>query len=282
MTMKVYKVGRGLRAGRKKRPNYTRRRVLLIVFVLLFILLAYLLVPIGGQRVVLLGSDTRGGNGPARTDTIVVARATGGMLSVPRDSLVKISGHGEGKINSAYTYGGPDLTLKTLHDDLNIPVNDYVLVKFTGVKDVVNALGGITIDVKEPINLGIEGKVYKINPGTQRLSGGQALAYVRWRDDPQGDIGREQRQQQFLNQLVAQATAPQNLPRLPGVLMAILDNTDTNMNPIEVARFAIQYKLYGGDGKTELYPGHPQYINGISFWIPDKKAGEKVVEETID
>ena len=279
--MKVYKAGRTPGPVRKRRrPNYTLRRVLFIVFVLLVVLLGYFLIPVGGQRVLLLGSDSRG-SGPARTDTIVVFRATGGMLSIPRDSLVKIEGYGEGKINSAYTYGGPDLTLKTLQDELNVPVDHYVLVKFTGVKDVVNALGGITIDVKEPINLGIEGKVYKIDPGVQKLSGGQALAYVRWRDDPQGDIGREERQQQFLDQLVAQATSPRNLPRLPAVIGAILDNTETNMNPVSLLRFAIQYKLYGGGGKAALYPGHPQYINGISFWIPDKKAGEKVIEETI-
>lgn len=279
--MKVYRAGElpGDLGGR--RPNYARRRMLLAIVSIVLLFLGYLLVPIGDQRVLLLGSDTRGNGAPARTDTMVVFRATGGMLSIPRDSLVKIEGYGWGKVNSAYTYGGADLTLKTLKDDLNVPVDRYVLVKFTGVKDVVNALGGITIDVKEPINLGIEGRVYKIDPGVQKLNGGQALAYVRWRDDPQGDIGREERQQQFLDQLVAQATSPANLPRLPAVIGAILKSTKTNMNPISLLRFALQYKLYGGGGKAALYPGHPQYINGLSFWIPDKKAAKKTIQETI-
>jgi polyisoprenyl-teichoic acid--peptidoglycan teichoic acid transferase len=82
------------------------RPVLLILLVLLVLGLAYLLLPFGGQRVVLLGSDASA-DGVSRSDTIVVAKAGGGMLAVPRDTLVEIPGVGEDKINAAFATGGP-------------------------------------------------------------------------------------------------------------------------------------------------------------------------------
>ena len=192
------KTGRRFKS-RKVRWKYRFRR-LAVLFVVLPVLLLflYMFVP-WTQRVVLLGSDQRTTEA-SRSDTIMVAAEgdASGMLSVPRDSRVEIPGHGKNKINAAYAYGGPDLTVKTLEDFTGIYIDNYIVIKFHAVEDVVNALGGITIDVKEPINLGIEGRVFNIKPGRQVLNGGQALAYVRFRGDPKADIGRIERQQQFM------------------------------------------------------------------------------------
>src|SRR5215218_2999175 len=120
----------------------------------------------------------------------------------------------------------------------------------------------------------------EIPAGTQELTGAQALAYVRYRGGPTADIGRIERQQRFLQALAEEASSPENLPRLPAMARAVWRNVETNMNPFEAARLAVRLALSGGSN-AEIYPGTPQYINGISYWVPDPVAGRRVVEATV-
>ena len=256
------------------------RPVLLILLVLFALSLVYFIVPFGGQRAVLLGSDARSEEA-SRSDTIVVTKAGGGMLAVPRDTLVDIPGVGEDKINAAFASGGPELTVETLENLTGVPIDDYVVVNFGGVEEIVDALGGITLEVDEPIRVGIDGRRVYIPAGTQKLDGLEALAYVRYRGGPTADIGRIGRQQKFLRELVSESTSPAKLPRLPATARATWRNIDTNMNPLEAVRFAIRTRLSGIED-AELYPGEPRYIEGISYWVPDKEAGDRVVSETIE
>ncbi len=274
--MKVFKAGRvteGKRRGGLLRP------ALLVLLLLFLLLLAYLFLSFGTQRALLLGSDASAG-GASRADTIVVTKAGGGMLAVPRDTLVDIPGVGEDKINAAFAVGGPDLTTETVENLTGVTVDDYVVVNFGGVQDIVDAMGGITLEVDEPIEVGIEGRPVSIPAGTRELDGFEALAYVRYRGGPTADIGRIGRQQKFLRELVQESTSPSNLPRLPATARATWRNIDTNMNPLEAARFAIRTRLSGIE-EAELYPGAPQYIEGISYWVPDKQAGDEVVARTV-
>jgi LCP family protein required for cell wall assembly len=278
MGMKVYKAGsqdvHGERRGR------VLRTVLLILLVLFVLALVYVIVPFGGQRAVLLGSDARAGEA-SRSDTIVVTKAGGGMLAVPRDTLVDIPGVGKDKINAAFASGGPELTVETLENLTGVQINDYVVVHFGGVEEIVDALGGITLEVDQPIKVGIDGRRVYIPAGTQRLNGLEALAYVRYRGGPTADIGRIGRQQKFLRELARESTSPAKLPRLPATARATWRNIDTNMNPLEAVRFAIRTRLSGIE-EANLYPGTPQYIEGISYWVPDREAGDRVVSETIE
>jgi polyisoprenyl-teichoic acid--peptidoglycan teichoic acid transferase len=278
--MKVYRAGRepGRDDGRR---GGLLRVVVILLFVLALVLLAYLLLPFGGQRAVLLGSDARAGEA-SRSDTIVVAKAGKGMLAVPRDTLVEIPGVGEDKINAAFAIGGPELTVKTLENLTGLSIGNYVVVHFDGVEDIVDALGGITLDVEQPIEVGIEGRLVTIPAGTQTLDGTEALAYVRYRGDPTADIGRIGRQQQFLMALAREATSPEKLPRLPATARAVWNNIETNMNPVEAALFAVRMRLSGGDAPVEIYPGVPRYIDGISYWVPIKSSGDRVVAQTIE
>jgi LCP family protein required for cell wall assembly len=277
--MKVYKSGR--RFDRDEGRRGGPLRVVLLVLLVLFVLaLAYVLLPFGGQRAVLLGSDARAGEA-SRSDTIVVAKAGGGMLAVPRDTLVEIPGIGQDKINAAFANGGPELTVETLENLTGLPIGNYVVVDFGGVEEIVGALGGITLEVEEPIAYSLEGRFVSIPAGTQELDGPAALAYVRYRGDASADIGRIGRQQRFLQALAAEATSPSKLPRLPATARAIWSNIDTNMNPLEAARFAVRMRLLGM-GDAELYPGTPQYIDGISYWVPDEAAGREVVARTVE
>src|ERR671915_1008256 len=238
--MEVYKAGRGP-ASDKRRRGWLLRTGLAILLLSLVLVLAYLLVPFGGQRVALLGSDASA-DGVSRSDTIVVARAGGGMVAVPRDTLVEIPGVGEDKINAAFAFGGPELTVETLENLTGLPINNYVVVHFDGVEDIVNALDGITLEVEQPIEVGIEGRRVSIPAGTQTLNGIEALAYVRFRGTPTADIGRIGRQQEFLQELAKEATSPAKLPRLPATARAVWRNIDTNINPLEAARFAIRMR----------------------------------------
>ena len=278
MVMKVYRAGR-VDGGDGRRWSGKLRPVLLVLLVLVVLLLVYLVVPLGGQRVVLLGSDARADE-VSRSDTIVVTKAGGGMLTVPRDTLVDIPGVGEDKINAAYANGGAELTAETLENLTAVRINDYVVVNFGGVEEIVDAMGGITLEVDNPIQVGIDGRRVSIPAGTQELDGPQALAYVRYRGGPTADIGRIGRQQKFLRELVRESTAPAKLPRLPATARATWRNIDTNMNPLEAARFAIRTRLSGIE-EAKLYPGTPKYIEGISYWVPDKEAGQQVVDQTV-
>ena len=266
---------------RPERRGGLLRGAFFVLLALFVVLLLYLFLPLGGERVVLLGSDARAGEG-SRSDTIMVAKAGGGLLAVPRDTLVEIPGVGEDKINAAFANGGPELAVETLEGFTDLPIDDYVVLNFGGVREIVDALGGITVNVEEPIETEQDGEYFSIPAGTQELTGTEALAYVRYRGGPTADIGRIGRQQRFLSALAREVASPENLPRLPATARAIWRNVETNMNPLEAARFAIRLALSGGDVRAEIYPGTPQYINGVSYWVPDTVTGQRVVEQTIE
>jgi LCP family protein required for cell wall assembly len=255
------------------------RGVVLVLLALFVLLLLYLFLPLGTGRAVVLGSDARAGEA-SRSDTIMIA-GTSGLLAVPRDTLVEVPGVGQDKINAAFAIGGPELAVETLEGFTELPIGNYVVLDFGGVEEIVNALGGITVNVEEPIETEQDGEFFSIPAGIQELTGDEALAYVRFRGGPTADIGRIGRQQRFLAALAGEVASPGNLPRLPGTARAIRRNVETNMGPFEAARFAIRLVILGGTSNSELYPGAPQFINGVSYWVPDTTTGQRVVEATI-
>ena len=271
MRTKAYKTGR--------RDGFLGR-VFLVVFASFVLLLLYLFPPFGSQRVVLLGSDARAGEG-SRSDTIMIGNAGGGLLAIPRDTLVEIPGVGQDKVNAAFAYGGPQLAVQTLESFTGLPIENYVVLNFGGTKEIVDALGGITINVEEPIETEQDGEYFFIPAGMRELTGAEALAYVRYRGGPTADIGRIGRQQRFLSALAAEASSPAKLPRLPTTVEALWSNVETNMNPLEAAMFAIRFSLFRGGSRAEIYPGTPQYIGGISYWVPDTVTGQRVVTATV-
>jgi polyisoprenyl-teichoic acid--peptidoglycan teichoic acid transferase len=265
---------------RPERRGGLLRGLFLVLLVLFVLMLLYLFVPFGTGRAVLLGSDARAEE-VSRADTIMLAKANGGLLAVPRDTLAEIPGLGEDKVNAAFANGGPELTVETLENLTGLPVENYVVLDFGGTREIVDALGGITVNVEEPIETEQDGEFFSIPAGPQRLTGAQALAYVRYRGGPTADIGRIGRQQRFLQALAGEAASPENLPRLPEMVRAIWRNVETNMSPFEAARFAVRFGLSGGTN-AEIYPGTPQYINGVSYWVPDAAAARRVVAATVE
>ena len=168
------------------------------------------------QTILILGSDHRpknngeGASG-ARSDTIMLVRlnpdkeATA-IMSLPRDLKVNIPGHGVDKINAAYEYGGPALTLRTVKELTGLPVNHVVNVTFKGFWRAVNAIGCVYTDVdRDYFNDSAEFTFIDIDPGYQRLCARQALQYVRFRHFDT-DLVRSARQQDFLRQMKQQVT----------------------------------------------------------------------------
>jgi LCP family protein required for cell wall assembly len=129
------------------------------------------------------------------------------MLSLPRDLLVDIPGYGQDKMNTAYAYGGPALTVKTFSELTGLPVNHYVEVNFAGFWHVVNILGGVylPVDHKYFVPASASYKSINLEAGYQLVGGKQALNYVRFRHDQKGDFTRMQRQQLFLKELQRQS-----------------------------------------------------------------------------
>ena len=168
------------------------------------------------QTLLILGSDRRpkangeGASG-ARSDTIMLVRlnpdkeATA-IMSLPRDLKVRIPGHGVEKINAAYEYGGPALTLQTVKQLTGLPINHVVNVTFKGFWRAVNAIGCVYTDVdRDYFNDTAEFTFIDIDPGYQRLCARQALQYVRFRHFDT-DLVRSARQQDFLRQMKQQVT----------------------------------------------------------------------------
>jgi len=197
----------------------------------------------GTDRITILamGADQRASE-QAHSDVMMLVSLdpTSGhvaMLSVPRDLWVQLPEGGEGKINSAYAIGGPRYAALTVAGTLGVPINYYAVLKFGGFKTLIDALGGVTIDVKTPIDdptypadVGFGYMPLHIKVGAQHMDGATALAYVRTRhEDPRGDIGRNERQQQVLLALKSQALSPATLLRLPAVLSALQGAVDTNL-----------------------------------------------------
>jgi len=181
-----------------------------------------------GHDYVLVGSDSREGltaeqqrqlhTGSTkvaegkRTDSIIVVHVPSGdgepaLISLPRDSYVPIPGHGHNKINAAYSLGGPKLLVKTIEQTTDVRIDGYVEIGFGGFASVVDSLDGVDICVKRAMNDPKAG--INLKAGCQTLDGPKALGYVRARySDPLGDIGRAQRQRQFLGAIMHKALSP--------------------------------------------------------------------------
>ena len=180
----------------------------------------------GGHNYLLVGSDGRegltpeqqdqlnagGGDIGQRTDSIIVVHVPSGggkaaLVSVPRDSYVPIPGHGSNKINAAYSLGGAKLLTQTIEQVTGIHLDGYLEIGFAGFANVVDSLGGV--DVCVPFDMKDADAAIDLKQGCQTLDGPTALGYVRARkSDPRGDIGRAERQRQFLGAVLKKAATP--------------------------------------------------------------------------
>ncbi len=228
--------------------------------------------------VLILGVDRRDGD-VGRSDTLMLAavdeeqgRAT--LLSIPRDTRVEVGTYGYDKINHAYAFGGHEMTLAAVEKIVGVPVTHYVLIDTSAFERIVDAVGGVDINVEKRMHYEDPwddngGLVIDLQPGEQHMTGAQAIQYVRYRDG-EGDIGRIARQQHFMRALLAQFLSPQVIPRLAAVVDEVKNAVETDLSTRQLLTLAKRMKDIEAGGMTmQMVIGTPAYLGDISYWIPD-------------
>jgi polyisoprenyl-teichoic acid--peptidoglycan teichoic acid transferase len=193
-----------------------------------------------------MGSDSRGQSATAgaRADSILLVRTDPSkhlisMLSIPRDLYVPIPGHGTNKINAAFAYGGPPLLIRTVDRLTSLEVNHVVLVDFTGFRELIDDLGGITIvnPTKIVSSQNFDGHSWRFEKGPIHLDGRRALAYARIRhttNAADSDISRTERQQRVLQSLMHELVTPSSLLHLPSIGGSIAKPLATDLSANEL------------------------------------------------
>jgi polyisoprenyl-teichoic acid--peptidoglycan teichoic acid transferase len=240
--------------------------------------------------VLVLGVDRRpseAGGVPSRSDGIMLAQVSPGsgrvqLLSVPRDLLVEVKPGVEDRINTAYAYGGVEQATAVVENLTGIAVDRYAIVDFGGFEEAINALGGVTLEVEEPIRLGIEGRRVYIPAGRQELDGLEALAYARYRGTACGDLGRIKRQQRLVAALRQQALGWNTITRLPGIVKVAHENVDTNLGIVQAISLGRALAGRGEEGgmKSFQLKGNPETLpNGDAVLVPDGAANERILSK---
>ncbi|PFN80584.1 LytR family transcriptional regulator [Bacillus sp. AFS076308] len=197
--------------------------------------------------VLMLGVDERAGD-RGRSDTMIVLTVNPNtnsvkMLSIPRDTRTEIVGKGTvDKINHAYAFGGVQMSVNTVENFLNIPIDYYMKVNMEGFRDIVNAVGGIT--VQNDLDFSYDG--YHFAKGQIQLDGKKALAFSRMRhEDPRGDFGRQERQRQIIQAVIKEGASLSSLTNYSDIFNALGKNVKTNLTFDEMVDIQKNYKTVG-------------------------------------
>ena len=237
-------------------------------------------------NVMLIGVDRRKQE-TARSDTLMVAmlnlkEKSIQVISIPRDSRVKIEGLAHRtKINHAHATGGIELTRKTVEQMLGIPVHQYVETNFQGFENIIDIIGGVTLDVEKRMYYPAEG--IDLQRGPQRLNGYDALGYVRYRSDGKGDLPRIERQHKFLAAFAAETLQPKTILKLPNIAGELHSNINTDMSVKDLLVLGSEFKNIGSQ-KIHFYnvPGAPLYINGASYFVVDEEKLRLLIDEILN
>lgn len=233
-------------------------------------------VPFTPYYVLLLGSDAREGDEISRTDTMILARIDVianqiTMISIPRDTMVEIEGHGTQKINAAYAFGGTAGAISAASKLLNVPIAHAAIVHFDGVSSLVDSLGGITVDVPvdvyDPDYTGLE-----MSAGTYEMDGETALLFSRVRHGfALGDYQRQIDQQLVIQAIVAKA---RTLPpwQLASVAQSMGSLFDTSLRCYNVLPLFVRM-LFGAPTvyQTSL-PSTTKMVDGVSYVVVDESS----------
>ena len=244
---------------------------------------------IKAQTTLVLGSDQRTAgtkepgastSGPSRSDSILLVRTGGGhsaKLSIPRDTVVDIPGHGRDKINAAYAFGGAALTVRTVKQFLGISIDHVFEVNFDNFPDLVDAMGGINYTggcVVSRINGGARngGVTLRLRRGTTHIDGKQALALARTRKNlcnpKENDLTRARRQQKVIGAMKSRVFSPAGFVRLPFISWNAPKTLKTDMRGPSLLGYALGTAL-SGSPPTRVLPVAPQAGGGTGLAISD-------------
>jgi LCP family protein required for cell wall assembly len=246
------------------------------------------------QTIMLVGSDRRHGDKKLglkpRSDTIILIRVDPdkgvALLSLPRDLKVSIPGRGMDKINTAYTRGGPKLTIKTVKQLTGLKIHHYVDVNFRGFREAVDALGCVYVDVdrryfndNSGLGFGQQYAAINVRPGYQKMCGPRALEYVRYRHTDT-DITRSARQQDFTRYVRQQLSAAKLFSRTGKLIDIFADNTASDIRSGGALRRLLQLGLSAKDAPIKQVRFHGRL--GESYVYANQRQIKKAVDEFLN
>ncbi len=263
--------------------------------------------PFHGKKhvnILMLGADVSfDGSGIARTDTIKVVsvdleKSHIAVLSIPRDTWVEIPDHGHGRINSAYQFGGKkeldrihmaESVISQFLGDLSgreIHFDRYVRLQTGGFVKIIDAIGGVDIDVEKQMDYEDPSQELYIHlkPGMQHLDGMQAMGYIRFRHDAEGDYGRIRRQDQLMSVLQEQMHQPEMKARIPSLIGPIMSAMITNLTVHDVQGLKKLADKIGNAGITKLEIPTVPTTKGLAsvVEVQDPEAASQVIGELLD
>ena len=237
-------------------------------------------------NIALFGIDAEEGSA-GRSDSIIIATIDTihkklKLTSIMRDAYVNIGDRGLDKINHAYAFGGGQLAIKTLNENFNLNIEDFIAVNFTTMPKIIDKLGGVTIDITSEEVSHISGIS---SAGTYTLTGEQALAYSRIRYASGGDYVRTDRQRTVLNK-VFEKILDANVTQYPGLLSEILPMVKTSLDYSEILDIGSEILKMGVTGlEQERFPRdgycEGKMINGVYYLTFDKENTVKQLHDYI-
>ena len=237
----------------------------------------------------LTGIENQEGSTYGRSDVIIVATINPktekiSMVSIPRDARVYIPDLDyKDKINHSYANGGINYTINAVEELLDLEIDYYVSTDFQGFEDIVDTVGGIEVDVpftfKAQLTKSLKWKTY--TKGTMELDGNEALAYVRMRKtDPQGDMGRNLRQKQVIQEIINKGTSLSNITKIDDMIKDVGNNVKTNIPTSEYFGLIKMYQNLKSSPFEQLQiTGSDATIRGIYYFIPDEDSIETVQQQ---
>ncbi|WP_261797525.1 LytR family transcriptional regulator [Bacillus sp. COPE52] len=223
--------------------------------------------------ILLMGVDQED-NGTGRSDSLMLftlnpKTKSMKITSIPRDSYTEIVGKGKkDKINHAYAFGGIDMSVKTVENFLNVPVDHYIEVNMAGFRDIVDAVGGVDVNN----DLEFTSRDQHFAKGNIHLNGETALKYTRMRyEDPRGDFGRQMRQRQVIQAVIKKGASVSSLASYGDVLKAIEKNVKTSLTQEQMFEIQKNYKDCMQNSEEIQIPGDGhKAADGIwYYYVPD-------------
>lgn len=196
------------------------------------------------------------------------------MFNIPRDTRTEIIGRGTvDKINHAYAFGGVNMSVKTVEHFLDYPVNYYVRVNMEGFARIIDSLGGV--DVDNPFAFSYEG--HRFDQGQLHLTGQEALMYSRMRfDDPRGDMGRNARQRQILQQVIKNSLNIATVTKIESLLDEVADSVKTDITFEDMKTFLMDYRTDLKKIDQVEISGQGQRIQGIWYYLVNDKERSRI------
>lgn len=235
-------------------------------------------------------TEGKDGSTGIRSDTMMLCKVNfkdGSIkiMSLPRDSRVKVKGDLD-KLNHAHSYGGMKLLMKTVRDFTNLDLDYYVRVDYRAVKAIVDAIGGVEVDIERNMEYHDTTKGNELHisfkPGVQTLDGEDAIRFLRFRSYHDGDVDRIAAQQYFMTQMIKQILEPKNVLSLPKLFDAYLKYIDTNMDPkIIYQGISLAGNLDSEKLETMTIPGYGGTYkgDGLSYYFVDKDGTKTMIKD---